>query len=75
MDDYKEWLVLTRYLTKEWLSYKEEQFNFFLKDVMHFGVYVNSSNEGAHGLFKKHLYDRTGDLLTVVKAVHAYMQM
>jgi len=74
-EDYADVKLLINYIENEWLSYKEEVFNFFMGKVMHFSVKVTSSNEGAHAVLKRFLNDRTGNLLTVCKATHNHITL
>ena len=53
---------------------KEEVFDAYLTDILHFGYKSTSSNEGAHAAMKSYLADRTGDLLTVITAIHTKIQ-
>ena len=74
-EDYADVKSLIDYIENEWLSCKEEVFDFFMGKVMHFGVKVTSSNEGAHAVLKRFLNDRTGNLLTVCKATHNHITL
>ncbi len=43
--------------------------------LKHFDVKVTSSNESAHAVLKRFLNDRTGNLLTVCKAIHDHITL
>ncbi len=74
-EDYADVQSLIDYIKKEWLSCKEEVFDFFMDELMHFNVKVTSSNESAHAVLKRFLNDRTGNLLTVCKATHDHITL
>ena len=66
---------LINYIKKEWLSCKEEVFNFFMDKLIHFNVKVTSSNKSAHAILKRFLNDHTGNLLTICKAMHDHITL
>src|SRR5947207_15624269 len=74
-EDYADVKSLIDYIENEWLSCKEEVFDFFIGKVMLFGVKVTSSIEGAHAMLKRFLIDRTVNLLTVCKASHNHINL
>ena len=76
VEDYTETAPkLVKYIREEWIDdCKEEVFDGYLTDALHFGHKSTSSNEGAHAAIKSYLLDCTGDLLTVVSAIHTKIQ-
>ena len=67
-EDYADVKSFIDYIESEWLSCKEEVFDFFMDKLMHLGVKVTSSNEGAHAVLKRFLNDRAGNLLNCLQS-------